>query len=935
MALQQVLVTPRRIRKPGREESVSALSVAQWFQYAAMVIVWLLTVAYFTSFWFSVPRVDSWLLYIPITIALFYESVVVVSCYLFFLGHMRVPKHIPAPQGLKVAIISPCVPSQESIEIIERQLRSLVEVTYPHDSWILDEEDDPQVAALCRQYGVRHFSRKGIAKWNQPHPPFQAKTKAGNVNAWLFEYGVEYDLFVQMDIDHNPVPHYLDRTLGHFQDDRVAWVQAPSVNGNLSGLAARGSSEQSRLLHGPLQMGLYGFCHTPMIIGSHTTYRTSAMLAIGGMQPTRAEDHLDTVVFTQHGYVGVFLPELIATGDGPENFETYLAQEFAWAYSMAQILFQYSYKNFRRYPLRTIPAFLFTQSWYPLWSFSLLTLFITPPLMLLLDRSSAAISLVDFMWYYVPLQLCATGICWWSSRWFQPAGLGIGWRCLILNVARWPVLCWAIIQALLKIKKPYMITPKGLSSRHIPRFNLRAQRPYIAFIAISLGSVWWYLLVHGRSATQGYLLYVLMGALFMLAVFWTAMVQDLKQLRRQKVTQLQAVRARLHPLALGIGLLLLVGYTSWVATPRMLETARWRGDAASASAALPPQSHAAAVATVPVTGIPGAAAQGSPASMSSTTPIVELCSPRREPIALPTPLFGAYDPRQQLLDEGFQVDAIYTGLYAADLSALPARLENIYAGNRIPMITIEPWPLNEPGLKADDVLGDIVAGHYDTQLQSLAATLNKCAGQAFIRFGQEMEISELYPWYSQQPERYIAAYRYVYRMLSAQATTEMTWIWSPAGNFTADLYYPGADVVDYVGFTLLGSHDFDRLSGALLRRSFEQLMDEKHRRMQQFGKPLIVAELGVSGSSELQVDWLRAMFASLDKYPDVHGLMYYNDYNAINRLVANPPDYKITTRQWRESGDRGELANPLPTPSPIPVMPITPPAGTPTATLEE
>jgi beta-mannanase len=336
-----------------------------------------------------------------------------------------------------------------------------------------------------------------------------------------------------------------------------------------------------------------------------------------------------------------------------------------------------------------------------------------------------------------------------------------------------------------------------------------------------------------------------------------------------------------------------------------------------------------------VTGLHGAAVQGSPIIAPSSTPSAQICLPRREHKVLPTPLFGAYDPRRQLLDEGFQVEAIYTGLYSADLSALPARLQNIYAADRIPMITVEPWPLNEPGVKADDVLSDIVAGRYDAPLQSLAATLNDCAGQAFIRFGQEMEIPELYPWYSQQPERYIAAYRYVYRMLNAQVTTEMTWIWSPAGNFTADLYYPGADVVDYVGFTLLGSHEFDRLSGALLRRSFEQLMDEKHRRMQQFGKPLIVAELGVSGSSELQVDWLRDMFASLDDYPDVHGLIYYNDFNAINRLVANPPDYKITAGQWHDSGGHGGQTNPVPAPSPIPTVPITPPAGTPMATLEE
>ena len=46
----------------------------------------------------------------------------------------------------------------------------------------------------------------GIAKYNRPDPPFKAKTKAGNVNAWLDAHGWDYDFFVQFDIDHLPEP---------------------------------------------------------------------------------------------------------------------------------------------------------------------------------------------------------------------------------------------------------------------------------------------------------------------------------------------------------------------------------------------------------------------------------------------------------------------------------------------------------------------------------------------------------------------------------------------------------------------------------------------------------------------------------------------------------------------------------------------------------
>ena len=43
--------------------------------------------------------------------------------------------------------------------------------------------------------------------------PFQMRTKAGNVNAWLDHVKHRrYEFFMQLDIDHIPLPTYLDKT---------------------------------------------------------------------------------------------------------------------------------------------------------------------------------------------------------------------------------------------------------------------------------------------------------------------------------------------------------------------------------------------------------------------------------------------------------------------------------------------------------------------------------------------------------------------------------------------------------------------------------------------------------------------------------------------------------------------------------------------------
>ncbi|HVA88589.1 MAG TPA: glycosyltransferase family 2 protein, partial [Chloroflexota bacterium] len=552
-------------------------------------------------------------------------------------------------------------------------------VTYPHESWVLDEEADLRVARLCDRYGVRHFSRRDIPKWNQPGPPYQAKTKAGNVNAWLFRYGRQYEFFVQMDIDHNPRPDYLHRVLGHFQDRRVAWVQAPSVYGNMESWTARGSAEQELVLQGPLQSGFYGFSETPFIIGSHSTYRTAAMLEIGGMQPTRAEDHLDTVVLAQHGHVGVFVPEQIATGQGPESFDTYLSQQFAWAFSMIQVLFRYAPRYVTRYRPRTALQFLFVQTWYPLWSLSMLFLFLLPSLLLLLDRTMASIPLGGFLVAYLPIPLLALAIWWWSSRWFQPAGLRLSWRGIVLHIARWPVVLWALINVVCRIKRPYMITPKGTERGATRHFNVRAQAPYLLLILPSLAVSWWFMTTHRHGPAQGYLLFSLEGALGMLLVFWVALRQDMLTLRREGLARAQVLTMRLRPLIVGLLTLTLASATTLRALPLIAQAATWDGSAAVASS--PTASGAASVRDV---------WNGPPASI--IVPAVPQTTNLRRLIA-DGRFTGAFDPGGTLLGPGFQTEMIYINLSDQSIAGLSGRLEGIVHSGRIPVVTLEPWPL--------------------------------------------------------------------------------------------------------------------------------------------------------------------------------------------------------------------------------------------------
>ena len=394
---------------------------------------------------------------------------------------------------------------------------------------------DPDVEALAAELGVRYFTRKGRPAWNQPGPPFQAKTKAGNVNAWLDHVGMQgldYDVFVQMDIDHHPIPEYLDRTLGYFDDPAVAWVQAPSVSGNLDSWTSRGLAEQDLVLQGPLQMGFYGHSRTPFIIGSHTTYRTEAVRGIGGFQPTRAEDHLDTVALAAAGHTGVFVPEIIATGEGPADFGTYLGQQFAWAYSMVQILLRHTPRLVRRYTPGQAFQFLMAQSWYTLWSLSLGVLWVLPMVALLSGRPIADVSLLEYLVYNLAVVLTATLMWRWSRRWFQPQGIGLSWRGMLLEIARWPIVLWAVVNAVLRVKRPYMITPKGVRAGGPPP-GARLYGPSLVLAELALGAIGVFYAAGGHAPTQGYVVLVLLNLAMVITLLVTALALELRDLRRR------------------------------------------------------------------------------------------------------------------------------------------------------------------------------------------------------------------------------------------------------------------------------------------------------------------------------------------------------------------------------------------------------------------
>lgn len=834
-----------------------------------------------------------------ITLATFYLSTYLPAMFLIYTHNMKRPIPIPAQNNLKVALITLTVPGSESLEIVEKQLIAMTQVSYPHENWLLvDKIHDPILRALAQQYGVHYFSRHDVKRWglekvthwNQIEPPFKAKTKAGNVNAWLEAYGYKnYNYFVQFDIDHTPKPNYLDETLGYFQDPQVAWVQSPSVYKNLEFWTARGAAEQELIFQGPLQMGFFGFSETPFIIGSHCTYRMEAIAEIGGFQPTRAEDHLDTVCLALEGYHGVYVPKVLAEGDGPETFETYLGQQFAWAFSIVQVWLRYTPRMIRHMNWQQMLQFLFAQTWYPFSSISMFLMFSIPVVALTLDKPISNVNFIDFLGHYLPLSACSLIAWYWSSQWFKPQGIGLSWRGCVLHIARWPVVLSACIQAILNVDKPYMITPKGIDLGESRSFHIRTYSPFFLLVGISLASSQYFLSIHDHGETQGYLLFVLQGAILVFSIFPIALICDLRRLTQEGVSLMRSLFLRSGAIATAILIASLLGSTAVSSSPLIWEavtndsSTQINSRLGNYLSRLSPSVNTAEAAEVKTI--------NSPSETNESR-----FSPQGEELPTNRILFGVYDPDNIFRNTNLDIQNYFVPWNLDDKVTIALRESQ--ARGRIPLITLEPW--DSLTGNRNTLLEDTISGKNDRWIRNDAQAIKNSGAQTvLVRWGHEMDLYQQYPWsvWYENADLYIAAYTHVRKVFEREGVRNVKWVWSPAGEPHAYFFYPGADLVDYVGVTCLGFEAHDLANGHPTARTFTDLFGERYRFANQFGKPIIISELGVSGSREHKTHWLAEAYNAFGSFPALSMVVYFNHINAEINNVHNEwkdrPDWRI------------------------------------------
>ena len=196
-------------RAEATERVVTGGDRACWWLIA---LGWIGVTASFWIWWLHQAVHGTPWLYWPQTLAQLYLTTALPTFFFYYVYKMRRPVEVPLPSRDTCrddhALRSRSrVAGRDSASSSRRSHG----VRYEHDSWVLDEGASPDVR------GPGRGTRRPLlhAQWRRPlepaAAPFQTKTKAGNVNAWLDAFGDRARLRLSSSSTSTTAPSRLPR----------------------------------------------------------------------------------------------------------------------------------------------------------------------------------------------------------------------------------------------------------------------------------------------------------------------------------------------------------------------------------------------------------------------------------------------------------------------------------------------------------------------------------------------------------------------------------------------------------------------------------------------------------------------------------------------------------------------------------------------------
>jgi len=808
-----------------------------------LVLIGLAVMVLFLWYFFGYVQVGEPWLYGLLTFALIFKLYrSLYEWYHYF--DLKVPEKPETEKQYSVDILTTFC-AGEPYEMITKTLLAIKGITYPHETFLCDEANDPYLKLFCDQHNIHHITRT-----------LKKNAKAGNINNAL-ETACTGELVVIMDPDHIPRPEFLDRVAAYFDDPKVGYVQIIQAYYNQDeSLVAKGAAQQTYHFYGPTKIcqGNYG---TVQAIGANCIFRRRALDSIGGHAPGLSEDMHTAMRLHAKRWKSVYVPEILSVGLVPSTLSAFYKQQLKWSRGCFELLFEVYPKLIGKFTFRQKLHYLFSPLYYLFGVVNAIDIFV-PIISLITTKVPWLTNVETFAAYYVPLLLVGIVIRLYAQRWVAaPGERGIHVAGGLLRLGTWWVYVVGFVYSIFRVKVPYLPTPKEgevkneweISSVNIGVFILSLAaliygllqdlNPYSTLMAgfaftncillsgvILMGQQKWYLALTRffNRLKQNFLL----SPIFHFKIHWT-----------------QILYKSVQRLGIVFGLITISFLVSFIFFKehnlkhldelKIVDNNRGNGDF--------------------LLGI----YHNNQTKSTDLAELKDFSKASKKNINL-VPVYMAWGPKS--------IQEFPYGL-----------MDSIFLAGATPLITWEPWG---GGRELVDTIGQnlpickqISQGQYDTYMKDFAYIMLHLRKPVLIRFAQQPD-NPAFPWSEKQGNStgdYQNAWRYVVQYFIGLGISNVGWVWQTSSPKQMEKFYPGERYVDWVGVSIL---NYGEIEGEGKWMNFENLYHPFHLKIKKLFKPVLITELGSTSLGGSQKEWMANTLDQIKLYyNEVWGMMLF------------------------------------------------------------
>jgi cellulose synthase (UDP-forming) len=739
----------------------------------------------------------------------------------------------------------------EPTGMIVRTLKAMTAVRVPHTNYLCDEGNDSYLKRVCDELGIVHVTRD-----QKKH------AKAGNINNALAQ--ATGQIAVVLDPDHEPAPYLLERTLGYFEDPAVGFVQSVQAYRNQKdSFVARAAAEQSYHFYGPYMMGTHG-CGTTQAIGANCVFRRSALDSIGGHAPGLAEDMHTAMRLYSKGWRSIYVPEILTRGLVPSTLSAFYKQQIKWACGVFDLLFQEYPRLFHGFTLRQKLHYFICPVFFLRGLVGLLEMLI-PVLCLCYGLVAWRATLPQVVAWFVPMLVFGTLVRLRAQRWLlEPHERGMHLAGGLLAIATWWVYLVGVGCAVLRIKVPYIPTPK--EDKPINAGDLALPNFITAGILVSAASIGLY-----RDSSPSAALMAFLASLSALALMYVSIASQQVMLLMlwERLALARRILRPIKGIAVGVAGI-------YRGALRQLREGR----------VLP-----GAIALTIVAGYLAAFVQPQDTNTETSTLFtkdinvggfytgIEAGDPSR---------VAAIETLEQQLGFHFRIVSLDQGWGNVALFPMDT-LKQLRREGAVPLIR---WlPATDPvegqlhvGSADHAILKSIQDGKFDDYLRQFAGRIRAFGEPVLICFAPQADDPRM-PWSQSggnSAQDFVGAWRHVVSVFEIEGASNAGWIWNPAKFENFDAYFPSqaGGYVDWIAVSME--------NGASDSESFAEMYEPIRTKVAKWHLPVMLTDVNTVDRSG-QFWWTSALSKIADRYPEIKGVVFKDGGDSIGANSATVP----------------------------------------------